>query len=197
MLRFLKTTILGGILFLVPIVIFIAVIGKAFLLTDKLAQPIANLLPFATFGGIAVAQLIAIVLLVLVCFLAGLAATTSAARHLVHLLETNVLDKIPAYALMKTKTDSILSPDDIHDMQSVLVQFDDSWQIAFQIQKLDAGKSLVFLPGAPEAWSGSICVVTSDRVQPLAMTIKDVGILMKRLGRDAPEQLHQALLQSA
>ena len=55
MLRFLKTTILGGILFLVPIVIFIAVIGKAFLLTDKLPQPIANFLPFATFGGIAVA----------------------------------------------------------------------------------------------------------------------------------------------
>jgi uncharacterized membrane protein len=38
MLRFLKTTLLGGILFLVPIVIFIAVIGKALQITSKFAR---------------------------------------------------------------------------------------------------------------------------------------------------------------
>ena len=37
MVQFLKTTLIGGILFLVPIIIFIAVIGKAVRLIKKLA----------------------------------------------------------------------------------------------------------------------------------------------------------------
>jgi len=193
MLRLLKTTVLGGVVFLVPIVIFFVVIGKALLLTHNIAKPIAELLPFESFGGVAVAELLALAILVLVCFLAGLAARTQAARELVESLEANVLDKIPAYALMKAKTHSILKPEDVGGMQSVLVQFDDSWQIGFEIQKIDEGKSLVFLPGAPDIWSGSVCAVTSDRVHPLSMSIKEVGNLMKRLGKGAPDELRDLL----
>ena len=68
MLRFLKTTVLGGILFLVPIIIFIAIIGKALKITNKLATPIAGLLGVDAIAGIAVAQLLAIGILVLICF---------------------------------------------------------------------------------------------------------------------------------
>ena len=45
MFRFLRTTVLGGIVFLIPIVIFISVTGKAWELTHKLATPLARLLP--------------------------------------------------------------------------------------------------------------------------------------------------------
>ncbi len=67
MLRFLKTMVVGGVLFLLPIVIFIAVIGKAIQLTDKLATPIARLLPVETIAGLAVVELIAVAILVLRC----------------------------------------------------------------------------------------------------------------------------------
>jgi uncharacterized membrane protein len=42
MLRFLKTIVLGGILILVPIIILIAVIGKALQITNKLALPLST-----------------------------------------------------------------------------------------------------------------------------------------------------------
>lgn len=197
MFRFLKTTVLGGVLFLVPIVIFIAVIGKALQLTDMLAKPIARLIPVQSFGGLAMVELVALALLVAVCFIAGLAARTAAANKLVQSLEANVLDKIPAYALMKAKTGSILSPEDTEGMQPVLVQFDDSWQIGFEVEKLESGKSLLFLPGAPDPWSGSVCAVTADRLHPLSLNVKDVGILMKRLGKGSTTALLESLRASS
>jgi uncharacterized membrane protein len=101
MLRFLKTTVLGGILFLVPIIIFIAIIGKTI--------PVAGLLVADKFVGVAVAELVAIALLVLICFIAGLAARTPRAKKIVQSLEVNVLQKIPVYELLKTKAQSALS----------------------------------------------------------------------------------------
>jgi uncharacterized membrane protein len=193
MFRFLKTTVLGGALFLVPIVIFIAVIGKAIQLTDKVAAPIARLLPVESIAGLAVVELIALAILVVFCFLAGLAARTVRARKLVESLEANVLDRIPAYALMKAKTGSMLSPDDTRDMQPVLIQFDDSWQIGYEVEKIDGVRSLVFLPGAPDPWSGSVCAVTSDRISPLQINIKEVAALMKRLGKGSTEALRSPI----
>ena len=193
MLRFIKTTVLGGILFLVPVVIFIIVTGKALQVIDKVATPMATLLPIETVGGLAVVQLITVGLLILICFLAGLAARTTTARGLVQSLETNVLDKIPAYALMKAKTGSVLTPEDTRDMLPVLVQFDDSWQVGFEVEKMGDGKSLIFLPGVPDPWSGSVCVVTAARLQPLPLNIKEVSDLMKRLGKGSSEALRASL----
>ncbi|MGD2011380.1 MAG: hypothetical protein PVI76_09805, partial [Desulfobacterales bacterium] len=92
-----KTTILGGILFLVPIVIFIAIIGKALELSNTIAVPLAEGLIVDSVGDLMVVHLIALTILLLFCFVAGLAAKTSLARRLVGKLENKFLDKIPAY----------------------------------------------------------------------------------------------------
>jgi len=183
MLRFLKTTVLGGILFLVPIVIFIAVIGKALQITSKFAIPIAGLLGADKIVGVAVAELLAIALLVLICFIAGLAAKTQWAKKFVQSLEINVLEKIPVYELLKTKAQSTLSFEETEGMSPVAARFDDSWQVAFEIERIEDGKVVLFLPGAPDPWAGSVCVVTKDRVSPLDLTVTSAVNLMKRLGK--------------
>ena len=81
MLKFLKTTVLGGIVFLVPLVIFIVVLGKAVILVNQLATPIAATFPAQSVGGLAVVHIVALLLLVFICFLAGLAARTPAAAR--------------------------------------------------------------------------------------------------------------------
>lgn len=116
MFRFLKTTVLGGILFLVPIIIFIAIIGKALQITNKLATPIAELLGVDAITGIAVAQLLAIGILVMICFIAGLAAKTPRAKKFVQSLEVNVLEKIPVYELLKAKAQSALNFEDAEEV---------------------------------------------------------------------------------
>ena len=189
MLNFLKTTLLGGVLFLVPIVIFITIIGKALQITNKLAIPIAGFLGAEKITGVAVSELIAIGILVLACFIAGLAARTAQAKKFVQSLETNVLDKIPAYELLKAKTKSVLNFEDEETLALIMVRFDDSWQLAFEIERIERDKVVIFLPGAPDPWAGSVCIVTEDRVTPLEMTVKSAVNLMKRLGKGSTDLL--------
>lgn len=193
MFRFIKTTIVGGVLFLVPIVIFIAIIGKAIELTARLAAPLATHLPDTGLLGVPAEEFVALLIIVIACFAAGLAARTNAAAKLVQSLENNILDKVPAYALMKAKTGSILKPEDTEGMSPVLIAFDDSWQIGYEIEKLNEDKCLVYLPGAPDPWSGSICAVSATRLHQIDISITDVTALMKRLGKGSPEALRQRL----
>jgi uncharacterized membrane protein len=193
MLKLIRTTIVGGIIFLVPIAIFVAVVGKGLEITGVIAEPIAHFLPVNMIGGLAVAQVLAIVLLLLVCLLAGLLARAAIARKLVYGLEVNVLSRVPAYALLKTKTQSMLSPEDVEGMSAVVVRFDDAWQIALEIERIEGGKVAVFLPGAPDPWSGSICIADEDRVTPLELPIALVAKMSKRLGRGANDALRDRL----
>ena len=158
MLKLIRTTFVGGVIFLIPIAILVAVIGQGLKVASVIAKPVAAVLPVNMIGGVAVAQVLAIVLLLLVCFGAGLLARVALARKAVGALEANVLSRLPAYALLKTKTQSMLSADDIEGMSVVVMRFDDAWQIGFEIERIESGKVALFLPGSPDPWSGSVCI---------------------------------------
>ncbi len=190
MWNLIKTTCLGGVIFLVPVVIFIAVLGQAFTLIAGLAEPVAAVFPVETVGDMAIVHIVAVMILVIVCFLAGLAARTALAARFVASLEANVLDKIPAYALMKMKAGSMLSLEDAQGMVPVLVRFDDYWQMAFEVEKLEQERSLVYLPGAPDAWSGSVRAVKADRLTRLDINVNSVVLMMKALGKGSSRALN-------
>ena len=187
MVKFLKTTLIGGIVFMVPIIIFIAIIGKAIKLTNKLAAPVSALIPVDAIGNIPVADLLALVIILLICFLAGLAAKSTLARKSVSNLESRVFSKIPVYGFVKSKMDAIVQPENAEGMKPILVRFDDYWQIAFEVERIPGETVTIFLPGAPDPWSGSVCYVTEDRIQPLELTLLPVLKTLKGLGKGSNE----------
>ena len=193
MVQFLKTTLIGGIVFMVPLIIFIAIIGKAIKLTNKLAAPVSALIPVDAIGNIAVADLLALVIILLICFLAGLTAKSTLARKSVSNLESRVFSKIPAYGFVKSKIDAIVQPEKAEGMKPVLAQFDDYWQIVFEVERITGGTVAIYLPGAPDPWSGSVCFVTEDRIQPLELTLPPVLRTLRGLGKGSNEQLRAYL----
>jgi uncharacterized membrane protein len=193
MLKLIRTTLIGGIIFLIPIAILIAVIGQGLKIAGVIAKPVAAVLPVSMIGGVAVAHVLAILLLLLICFGAGLLARVALARKAVGALEANVLSRLPAYALLKTKTQSMLSPEDIEGMSVVVMRFDDAWQIGFEIERIQGGKVALFLPGSPDPWSGSICLAEEDRVTPLDLSVAAAAKMVRRLGRGANEALRDRL----
>ena len=62
-----KTTLIGGLLFLIPLVIIVVVIGKAIGIMMVIAEPMADLLPVDSIGGIALANLLALLCLLFIC----------------------------------------------------------------------------------------------------------------------------------
>ena len=54
---FLKTTVIGGVVFLLPIIVVGMILGKAFGFMSRIAAPFAEWIPIDSVGGIALVNL--------------------------------------------------------------------------------------------------------------------------------------------
>jgi uncharacterized membrane protein len=81
--HFICTTVIGGFIFLVPVVVLAVVVVKAMDFMMVVAQPMAGWLPIDTISGVALANVLAILALIVVCFLAGLLARQALASAFV------------------------------------------------------------------------------------------------------------------
>ena len=108
--RFVGTTILGGVLLLIPIVVLGFVLSKAFVVLRRGLKPLTALVPDALGSGPTMTAILTIVLLALACFLAGLVAQTLLAQKVVNGLEAAVLSKLPGYEYLKEAGTSVLRP---------------------------------------------------------------------------------------
>jgi uncharacterized membrane protein len=172
-----KTTILGGVVFLVPLVILIAIFGKVFVFMSKIAEPISSILPVDSIAGIAVVELVTVMATLLLCFLAGLAAKSAFGARISEAVESKLLTFFPRYAFVKTMTESIGNSQE-STLKPVMARFDDLSQVAFEVERHEDDSVTVYLPGCPDPWSGSLVNMTKDRIEPLDT---DFVTLVKRL----------------
>lgn len=185
--QFIRSTVIGGIVFLVPFVVLIFVLGKAFQAMSHVAAPLSKLVPSETFGQIAAVDLIAAALILLLCFLAGLVARSAVAASVVRALESRVLSRIPIYQFVKGMTSSVVEAEKGEAMTAVLARLDDYAQLAFEIERTKSGDVVIYLPGAPNPWSGSICIMSPERVTPLDMSMIAAVQNIKHLGKGSSE----------
>ncbi|MBT3194782.1 MAG: DUF502 domain-containing protein [Verrucomicrobia bacterium] len=181
--QFIKTTILGGLIFLVPLVVVTVVLAKAHEVMSKVAKPFSALIPLDTVGGVAIANLLAILAILLCCLIVGMLAKGDTAKRLLKSTEEKLL-VIPAYAFVKGVTDSLISSEEAAKaFIPVIVKFDDNAQMAFEIERSEEGNVVIYLPGSPNPWSGSMVYFKEDRVERLDMSVPDAINNIRHLGR--------------
>jgi uncharacterized membrane protein len=182
-MKFIKTTIIGGLVFMVPVVIVVVIAGKALEIMMLVAKPLGNLIPIDSIGGVAVANVLALLGLALLCFVAGLIARSEMAKKVYRSLDSALL-AIPGYAFVRGFTDSMTKGQETaKSLIPVLVRFDDNEQIGFEVERLKQGNVVVYLPGAPDPWSGSVVYFSGDRVKRLDMTVAQAINNIRHLGR--------------
>lgn len=187
-----RTTIVGGIAFLLPLVILAFILGKAFELSMLIAAPIDEIVHIGSFAGVALANILAIIIILAVCYIAGLVARLQATQRRVGALDNALLQMLPAYAFVKTMVSSVIQAEsEAQAMHPVMVRLDDMTQIAFEVERR-GGEVVVFLPGAPSPWSGSVAIVEESRVTPLKMPSHRVVKMVQLLGRGSLAQLNEA-----
>ncbi len=194
-IRFLKATLVGGALFLVPVVIGLAILGKAHQLAMKIVTPLLENFPVAALSYPVAIRLAGVVFLILVCFLAGLLAGRHKARKATQWLEDNILVHVPGYLLLKSVARSAAGEEDESLAKPVLARIEDAWQLGFLVERLEAGHLAVYIPGAPNARSGSVFFMSEDRVRPLDVPLPKVMKCMRQLGGGAAALLPGAVLK--
>jgi uncharacterized membrane protein len=176
------TTLIGGVVFLLPLIVVIYVLGHGLALAAGAAAPLVALLPQKDIGGITLASLVALALLLLLCFGAGLLARAAAGRAFADRFEERLQMLYPRYSVIKAMSQGLHGALGQRVLKPVMARFDDHELIAFDIERLDDGRVVLYLPGAPDAWSGSVVLVPAERVQPLDIDPAQLARSMQRLG---------------
>jgi uncharacterized membrane protein len=182
---FLKATIIGGVLFLLPLAIVLMILGYALRLAAKLAQPISDRLDLQQWGdlaGIGIVTILSALLLVLVAFAAGVAARTYLGERISRWFESSLLGRLPQYQMVKSMAAGLVQLENASGIKPALISIEGGWQIGYLIEPLEDGWVSVFLPQAPTPMSGNIMYFPGDRVRPLNITMVEAMSIIKRIG---------------
>ena len=190
--EFIKTTLVGGIVFLVPLVLLILVLRHAMALAGKIAGPVAATFPEHRIAGVAVATIIAALGLLLLCFLAGLIARTPAGRNLARWLEDSLLGNLPQYRMVKSMAEGLAQVEDAQNLRPALVSIEGGWQLGYLLEEVRAGWVAVLLPQSPTPMSGNVMYMPAERVRLLDMPMGEAVLLVKRLGVGSARSLGSA-----
>jgi uncharacterized membrane protein len=189
-IHFFASTALGGILFLLPVVVLIILLGKAIGLMMVVAEPMAAWLPVDSVGGVALANIIAVVAVILVCFLAGLVARFALAGKAIGQIESKVLVNVPGYMMIKNLVHGI-NPERMAGLKPVALTLGSAERIGFEIQKFEDGRSMVYIPSAPNAFSGITQVLQADQVTYLDVPVTKIIEVTENFGHGTEELFSQ------
>lgn len=180
-MNFVKTTIIGGLLFLVPVVALILVLAEVFEVMLQVAAPMADFIPLDMIGGIALANILAALIVLLLCFAAGLIARAGPAKKLADAVESAILQKIPGYSLVKGMTSS-LAPEKAAHMRPVLVSLGYSSRVGLEMERIGEDRVAVYFPGSPNAWTGEVHIAKIDQIERLERPVTAVIEHAEQLG---------------
>jgi uncharacterized membrane protein len=198
MKTFLKTTVVGGALFLLPLVVLLLVLSHAMRFAMKIAQPISNHLHLEHLGkisGIGAVTIIAVLVLILVSFAAGLIARTGTGRRLSRRFENSILGGMPQYQLAKSMAEGLARVEAGNGLKPVLVSVEEGWQIGYLLEPVGNGWVAVFLPQAPTPMAGNVMYFPTERVRPLDISMVQAMALVKHIGVGSGEALRGADLR--
>ena len=186
----LKTTAIGGLIFLLPLIVIGALLGQVVQIVLVVAEILGEWIPVDTVEGWTLLVLLALVFLVSLCFVAGLAARRSFAKRFSKKIEDKLTMFFPRYAIIKEQMAGSLGGDDIKpQLKPVIVTFDDSSRIAFEVDRTDDGRLAVYLPGAPDTWSGHVAYLKAEQVEPLEIEFSEAMATFEKLGRESAKAL--------
>jgi uncharacterized membrane protein len=187
---FFKTSAIGGLIFLLPVAVIGGVLGYVYNVVLVIYEPLKEYLPVSSVGGTMLLFLIAAGILVMLCFFCGLAARRAIARKFSQTVEKHLVMVFPKYAIYK----DILAGNvggDAHgpSLIPVTIHFDDAIRIGYEAGRTERGLVIVYMPGSPDPWMGSVVLVEPGRIQSLDVDFNETAAICERLGRASGQLL--------
>ena len=110
-MNFLKTTGLGGLFVLLPLMLLWMGLKEIGGLLAQMATPIADLFPAGVFDNLTAPGVIASLLIIGTSFVFGLAARSAWLSSIGRNIENSVLNKIPMYRMLKVISSALIDAD--------------------------------------------------------------------------------------
>jgi uncharacterized membrane protein len=183
-----------GVLFLVPIALLVVLAMQAVKPVSQLLQPVATMIPAETIAGVVLVELVA-VLIVVLFLLVGIFAGMRLGRALGDRLEQLVLRRIPGFTLIKSITHGMVGMQSGGDVCAALAWIEESWVLAFAMERHDNGLYTVFVPSAPAPAARAIYYLPEDRIRILDVPVSSAAGCVTRLGLGSRDLLAREFAQ--
>jgi len=155
-------------------------------------------IPFDSATGFALLFGSVIVVLFMSCFVAGLLARRAIGARFSGTIEKQLMKVFSKYGIYKDLLAGKIGGDEtVPSLRPVLVKREGVQYLAFQADRLESGLTVVYLPGSPDIWYGSIALLKPEDVQTLAVSFAEVLGNCERLGRDSSSHLNAAIVDGA
>ena len=180
-MKFIRTTIAAGILFLLPVTVTLVILGRVYMQVEKLLVPIIQHIPEQV-GLFRLRILMTIVIMLTIFFIGGLLFRVSLFRKWVNALENQVLTFMPGYALLKTTTGETLGNELEEKAQPILVKDNEHFRPAILVE-IKGEWATIFYPEPPKYNTGEITLVRTDQIEYLSGNLSSTIKVMKRNGK--------------
>ena len=178
-----KTTLIGGLLVILPIYLSILLLAKTLSGVLALMSPVTAAIPAAA----QFRQVIAILIVLAVCLVAGIVVRTGPGRWAKIALERSVLERIPGYTLVRGLAERLGGDDRGGTFQPALVELEDALAPAFIIEELSDGRYTVLVPSVPTPAAGSLFIMPRARVHPIDVPFTQAVKVISKWGTGAGE----------
>jgi uncharacterized membrane protein len=153
----------AGLLVIAPIYLAGLLLLKVASSLLGLVQPFSKVLPEWMPG----AQFLSLLMVLIFCFVVGLAMSTSMGRSTWEQMEHALFQKIPGYALFRSLTQQMAGSTQETAWKPALAEIEEALVPAFIIEKLEDGSFTVFVPSIPTPLAGAVYVLAANRVHPI------------------------------
>jgi uncharacterized membrane protein len=176
----------GIVLFLMPVMILIFIFEKAISVAQSIIQPIKTHLPAERIFGVGMFTILSLLLILLVCFIAGWLSDSKWVKSFLSFIEDNLLVFIPGYAMLKSSADTTIE-DDVTDWKVVMINEDDDLIFGIEVDKRPDGYSMIFFPEPPDAKSGDMKLMPESKLMRINLPVNKLEKIIRNYGKDSVE----------
>ena len=181
--EFTRTTLIGGLLVILPLYVAILLLAKTIKGLLALLQPVAERVP----ASVEFRQVLAAVLLVAACFLVGLIVRTGPGLRAKNACERALLERLPGYTFLRGLAKRLAGQSEEQTLQPALVELEDALVPALIVEELEDGSFTVLVPSAPTPMAGSVYILPRERVHPVDIPFTQAIAVFSKWGTGAGE----------
>src|SRR5262245_14566685 len=180
-----RNHVVTGFIFIMPVLITVAVLMKFWNHLLKIGGTCSRLPWVDTVLGPSGDAVMAILLFLIICIVAGFLIRISFLRRMSERIDQRLNDLIPGYGTIRSQTTRKIGVDEKKELpfDACLVRVQDLWQPGYIIERHPDGSQTVFVPLAPAFATGNVYVVESDRIRKLDMDADALNARLKLLGK--------------
>lgn len=191
LVTFFKTTVIGGLVVILPLAIIIFVAGDAVNSLIVATKPLTQDLPFGPLVNALIALLLVIAAIIAICFTAGFLLSTLWGRAIKAWLEKNLFERIPMYTTLRGLTQKFAG---IEGADFPVIEADlynsDNRVLGLLVDTLPDERHVVYVPSSPVVTVGQVYILPGARITKTDLSISETIGCLSQMGLEA-EKLYK------